>query len=219
MAAAIYVYDAMTMAHQGSGSTEALSLIFLIRNFYRWGLLGGNMENNIVRSVASYFQRSHKITTLRLDFRGVQVGLGYSEIQQVVNAAELIIKETNATKILILGYSYGSIVGASASSSISECIGYVMIAPPFAVSHWLFLFNSSYHINRAKENSSSSFNRLLLIGTRDNFTSKEYFMKTALEFPVENSTMKVIDNADHFFFGIEGEIIKEIDDWMRHFIV
>ena len=183
--------------------------------YFSWGLLGGNMNNNVVRSIASYFQRSLKYTTLRLDFRGVQVGWGYSEVRQVTEAAEFVIRNTAATKLLVVGYSYGSLIGASASANIPQCIGYIMIAPPFSVSNWLLLFNSSYHMKHAKENISNGFKRLMIIGSRDNFTSENNFRKTVARFPRANTTANVIDDADHFFFGIEIEVIKIVDEWVR----
>jgi len=180
----------------------------------RWGLLGGDMKNNVVFSVSKYFQ-SRSITTLRLNFKGMQVGWGYAEIKQVKMAASFLLNSeeiaSKPTKILIVGYSYGSFVGASASADIPECIGYVSIAPPFGVSHWLFMFNSSYHLKRAKM-ERSNFVRLLMIGTSDNFTSESMFNKIASTFP-KDTTTEVIQGVDHFFAGRENEVVKVIDAW------
>jgi len=196
----------------GYGSLCDLGSDLAVLILHPWGLLGGNRNNAVVCTVASYFQRGHKFTTLRMDFQGYQIGWGYSELKQVQEASKCILEETAASKILIVGYSYGSIVGASAASDITECVGYIMIAPPFAVSHWLFLFRSSYHLNRAKE---STCRNLLLIGTKDNFTTTEYFQDQANEFQQEKTVTKLIDDADHFFVGFEIEIIKHIDEWVR----
>jgi len=131
----------------------------------------------------------------------------------VEDAAKCLLSNCKEAKnILIVGYSYGSIIGASASFSIQECVGYVLIAPPFSVSHWLLLFNSSYHLKRAVERDNMA--RLLLIGTHDNFTSKSAFLKAASKFPVGVVT-KVISGLDHFFFGVEHRVILEIDEWIK----
>lgn len=129
------------------------------------------------------------------------------------DAAKFLLSSCNeARKVLIVGYSYGSIIGASSSSSISECAGYILIAPPFSVSHWLLLFNSSYHLKRAIERENMP--RLLLIGTNDNFTSKSEFLKAASKFP-DGTVTKVLNGLDHFFFGGEHKIVGEIEGWIK----
>jgi len=163
-------------------------------------------------TVTKYFH-AKRITTLRLNFKGYQISRGHDEVKQVEDAAKFLLSNCNeAQKVLIVGYSYGSIIGASASFSIQECVGYVLIAPPFSVSHWLLLFNSSYHLKRAVEKENMT--RLLLIGTHDNFTSKSAFLKAASKFPVGVAT-KVLSGLDHFFLGEEDRVISEIDEWIK----
>lgn len=43
-----------------------------------WGPLGGNMNNNVVLGVVFWFQRL-KVTTLRFDFCGSQIGRGHRQ--------------------------------------------------------------------------------------------------------------------------------------------
>jgi alpha/beta superfamily hydrolase len=51
-----------------------------------WGPLGGNLQNNVVLAAVLYFQKS-RITTLRFDFAGSQIGRGHYQVQQVCDAA------------------------------------------------------------------------------------------------------------------------------------
>lgn len=43
-----------------------------------WGPLGGNMDNNVVLGVVFWFQRI-RVTTLRFDFCGSQIGRGHRQ--------------------------------------------------------------------------------------------------------------------------------------------
>ena len=43
-----------------------------------WGPLGGNMNNNVVLALVFWFQRL-RITTLRFDFCGSQIGRGHQQ--------------------------------------------------------------------------------------------------------------------------------------------
>merc|ERR1712183_499856 len=74
------------------------------------------------------------------------------------------------TRILLIGYSYGSILCGSATSEIPECIGCVWIAPPFGVRHFLYMLCGNSHIDRARKRGSE-LPHLLIIGDNDNFTS------------------------------------------------
>jgi uncharacterized protein len=134
--------------------------------------------------------------------------------------------------ILLIGYSYGSLLAASASATIPECIGYISIAPPFGVQHWLLLFNSNYHLQQASKRKESYFQRLFLIGTNDNFTSESKFTSTIDQYftstsPKESSSVSsmseaslpiasaaVLKDADHFFARREKDVMDVIGQWL-----
>lgn len=182
-----------------------------------WGPLGGNMHNNVV--VAAYlFFKKLGITTLRFDFNGWQIGRGTAQVEQVKEAATLLLtnpqvpEEERPKHILLVGYSYGSLITASASADIPECIGAVSIAPPFAVKHWLLLFNSGYHIGQAKKRETLP--RLYLIGDQDNFTSEKVFKASIETFPQPSTTGAVLRDADHFFHRREKDVMNIISEWL-----
>lgn len=178
-----------------------------------WGPLGGNLHNNVVRAGTKYFQQSVGASTLRFDFVGWQVlSGGYSQQAQVVEAAQYLVEHTPATHILLVGYSYGSLLAASASATIDECVGVVSIAPPWAVQMWLLFFHSGKHLKQAQE--KESLPRLMIIGDQDNFTSVTKFEATLKQFPQETTTGVVLPNRDHFFHGKEAEVMKTIGDWL-----
>lgn len=174
-----------------------------------WGPLGGNMHNNVVVAACLYFQKIG-LTTARFDFHS-GFGRGYSQVQQVQEVASELKQQCGARLILLVGYSYGSLISGSTSADISDCLASIMIAPPFSVAHWLLMFNSSHHLTRSGE--KSSLPRLLIIGTEDNFTTELVFRRTIEEhFP--DATGAVIKDADHFFRHREKDVMDVIGQWL-----
>jgi alpha/beta superfamily hydrolase len=184
-----------------------------------WGPLGGNLHNPLVVAAVLYFQRLG-ITTVRFDFCGSGISRGYREVQQVQEVADSLLKgdfsknKTLApTHILLAGYSYGSLITASASASIPACVGCISIAPPFGVQHWLLMFNSDYHIEQATKRQSLP--RLCIIGDNDNFTSESLFSDIVeTRFPAETTTGAVVKGADHFFARREKDVMDVIGEWL-----
>ena len=113
------------------------------------------------------------------------------------------------THILLVGYSYGSLITASASAGIPNCIGTVSIAPPFGVQHWLLVFNSDYHLQQAAARDGLA--RLFLIGSRDNFTSETKF-KSIIDERFPAATGAILKDADHFFARREKDVMDVVGE-------
>ena len=184
-----------------------------------WGPLGGNMRNNVVASVCMYFQR-YGVSTIRFDFCGAQVGTGKAQVDQTVQlaretlAGNVLQSEARPRYLLMIGYSYGSLITASASADIyPSCIASISIAPPFGVKHWLLAFHSDYHLNRARLHPSMP--RLMIIGDKDNFTSEGLFQSIVKTFPAESTSGAVLKDLDHFFVRHERDILKVISQWIQ----
>lgn len=185
------------------------------------------MNNNVVLAIIVWFQRL-KITTMRFDFCGSQFGRGGRQVDQVREAANFLLtgqhqiskksssestaKKTPPKFILLVGYSYGSIISASASAKIPQCIGTVMISPPLAVRHWLYMFHGDHHLEQARKRGLPL---LMMIGSKDNFTSEDAFMDIVHTMPQNTTTGAVLKEADHFFRGRE----KDLMDIMGHWIL
>ncbi|KAI2488713.1 hypothetical protein MHU86_25767 [Fragilaria crotonensis] len=176
-----------------------------------WGPLGGNMKNNVVLATVLYFQKS-RITTLRFDFVGSQISRGRDEVQQVCDAADYLLRAlpNPPSRILLVGYSYGSLIAASASANIPECIGCISIAPPWSVQHWLLMFNSNYHMQQSRQREDLP--RLFVIGDHDNFTTEKMFLKMVKTF--RKSTGAVLKDANHFFVRREQDLMSIINQWL-----
>lgn len=192
-----------------------------------WGPLGGSMHNNVVAAVVLFFQKLG-VTTLRFNFVGLQIGRGNRQVKQVEDAANFLlegkhIQEQQATEsaqtqtrppsyILLVGYSYGSLITGSATAKIPRCIGFISIAPPISVGHWLTLFNANYHLEQARKRTSLP--RLMVIGAQDNFTSEDIFMDTVASFPSESTTGAILKEADHFFAHREKDLMAIVSQWL-----
>eukprot|EP00934_Nitzschia_sp_Nitz4_P001049 Nitzschia sp. Nitz4//scaffold126_size65214//44436//45295//NITZ4_006160-RA/size65214-snap-gene-0.53-mRNA-1//1//CDS//3329534701//1049//frame0 len=211
---------AVTLPYSGSNAQVAdfqSSLAVIVT--HPWGPLGGNMDNNVVLGVVFWFQRL-QITTLRFDFSGTQIGRGHQQVDQVKEAAEFLLsgsyhkrrKSRPPTRLLLVGYSYGSIISASASASIPQVIGVVSIAPPLGVRHWLYLFNGNYHLEQAKKRVDMP--QLLVIGDRDNFTSEPAFLEVVGAMNQRTATGAVLKGADHFFRGREKDLMDILGHWI-----
>ena len=178
------------------------------------------MQNNVVVAV-SYWFRKLGVTTLRFNFVGTQIGRGHKQVDQVKEAADFLLqgkhlntpqqsdissqkKRKAPESILLVGYSYGSLICGSATPSIPQCVGLIMIAPPLAVRHWLYLMNGNYHLAQARKRVS--MNRLFVIGSKDNFTSEKIFREIVDTFPEASSTGAVLKGADHFFARREKDL-------------
>lgn len=203
-----------------------------------WGPLGGNMHNNVVLSAAMFFQ-ALGVTTLRMDFATSQVSRGYKEVDQVVEAANFVLsgqhnngngtgshsenvdgrhssgkmnQRRNPTSILLVGYSYGSLIAGSASAGIPACIGSVSIAPPVDFKNWLLLFNAGHHVRQAQKRKTLP--RLFVIGTEDNFSSQKSFRHFVDGFPDDSTSAALIKHSDHFFNGSEKDLMNVVGQWL-----
>jgi alpha/beta superfamily hydrolase len=183
-----------------------------------WGPLGGNMNNNVVLAIAVWFQRLN-VTTMRFDFCGSQLGRGTRQVNQVKEASGFLLSGQHIRKpdsktttthskppiyILLVGYSYGSIISASASAQIPRCIGVAMISPPLAVRHWLYMFYGNHHLDQARR---SGLPLLMILGSNDNFTTEEAFMDVVETMPTNTTTGAVLKDVDHFFRGREQDLM------------
>jgi uncharacterized protein len=175
-----------------------------------WGLLGGNKYNNVVVAAALFFQSLH-MTTLRFDFTGNDIGFGTRQVRQLEQMAMAVVEQTAATKILLVGYSYGSIIAASCCT-IPGLIGLIAIAPPFGVAHWLFCFHSEYHLRQAQQHQPD-LPRLFVIGDADTFTDVATFETTLRKWYAGASSV-VLKGVDHFFRRKEKELMDVIGAWL-----
>lgn len=166
---------------------------------------GGNMHNNIVSAVFNKLINSN-ISCLRFNFRGVgrssgNHSNGMGELSDVKASVDFLINNKKCEKILICGYSYGAVIGSSAVNYSDKIIGFISISFP-----WDFM-GAKY-----KELSQTSKKKLFIQGNRDTVARYENFYEN-FNLYLNPKVSKIIDGADHFYWGYEEQVANAILDF------
>ncbi len=125
-------------------------------------LHGGNMYSHVIGGLFNELPQ-HGLSTIRFNFRGTSGSEGKhdggnAEQLDVLAAVNHLLAEVAADlPIIIVGYSFGAVVGLSAAHP--AVVGWVGIAPPLTMAP----------IDALASAASSSLPKHLIIGSADNF--------------------------------------------------
>jgi alpha/beta superfamily hydrolase len=149
------------------------------------------MDNPVVVRAAEIGAEAG-LATLRFNFRGVgassgQYAGGRGEQEDVIAALDALAAEAGAGRLGLLGYSFGAWMAALAASRDPRVVALALVAPP------LDLFDFGCLADHGPGPC------LLVAGSRDPHCPLDRF--TALAARLPGATVRVIDGADHFFFG------------------
>ncbi len=170
-------------------------------------LYGGDMDNPVVVRAADAC-RDAGLTTLRFNFRGVGKSggvhaQGEREQEDVLGALALLGKALGPTTPLgVIGYSFGAWVGSRVACSHDRVSGVVAIAPPLAFYDFGFLRTCRKRL-------------LLLAGSRDPYCPRGEFEQLVASLP--GAAARVIEGADHFFFGKLYPLGEAVAAWAHGF--
>lgn len=161
-------------------------------------LFGGEMNNPVVQSIKTVYQRKG-YTTLRFNFRGVgqsegRHDEGRGEKQDLV-AAAAFLRQQGITAIDLAGYSFGTWINASAAGALAVH-AMIMVSPPAA----MLEFEKDQPIDSLK---------LVVTGSEDEFAPPR-LVRPMVEGWNPDAAFYVIDGADHFFFGQISELEKTL---------
>ena len=163
-------------------------------------IYGGEMHNNVVESVIRAYQRQGH-STLRFNFRGVgQSEGGFDQgvgEQDDVRAALEYLGEMGKVSIDLAGYSFGAWVNAMGLGSYSQATRMIMISPPVN-----FMDFSSLDY--------SPTIRLVITGSEDDIAPPG-MIKEMLPQWNRDADFKIIQGADHFYWGKTREIERAIE--------
>ena len=167
-------------------------------------LYGGDMYNNVVSSVVKAYSQTG-YTTLRINFRGVgqsegAYGQGVGE-QEDVRAAIDYLFELGKSSIDLVGYSFGAWVNALGLKNLEQVQRVIMVSPPVNFIDFSFL-------------GYSSKIRLVIAGSADDI-GPPGMIQGMLATWNPDSEFKVIQGADHFYWGKTGEIEKIIKNFLE----
>jgi uncharacterized protein len=153
---------------------------------------GGSMDNDLVVALTRALGAAG-LATLRFDFRGVGASggaydHGRGEVEDVRAAAATLRTRLGVPRILLVGYSFGSVMALQAGSADAGGVaGIVAIGPPVRMMTLDFLKGSSVPL-------------AFVSGDRDQFCPLAT-LGAMREQVAPTSGLAVIAGADHFFGG------------------
>jgi len=165
-------------------------------------LFGGNMDNNVVLSVA-FALVEQGFATLRFNFRGVgnsqgQHSKGEQEHQEALGALEMLKAwpGVNGRRLGLAGYSFGSgvILGSAALHKKAGAIA--LISPSL----------------RALESTplkASKQPKLVITGDRDKLVQSPQ-LQPLLESFSHPPTCQIVAGADHYWVGQEEQLSRQV---------
>eukprot|EP00928_Gymnodinium_smaydae_P088931 TRINITY_DN72966_c0_g1_i1.p1 TRINITY_DN72966_c0_g1~~TRINITY_DN72966_c0_g1_i1.p1 ORF type:complete len:264 (-),score=36.36 TRINITY_DN72966_c0_g1_i1:412-1203(-) len=178
-----------------------------------WGPLGGSMDDPHPVTVCRMMAEAG-CSTARFNFRS-GINRGPTSVADVKAVASWFTEPRDgndalASQVLLVGYSYGSIIAAAAAAEIPQSIGYAVIGPPLAYTWALYLLNGGALLEQARNSSGKP--KLALLGTEDIFCSVPAFESFVDSLP-EPKTSMIKDGVDHF--GMYRYLRESLDTWIR----
>lgn len=167
-------------------------------------LYGGDMNNNVVEAVVEAY-RKKGYSTLRFNFRGVgQSGGSFDEgkgEQEDVNAALAQLGELGKSSIDLAGYSFGAWVNALGLKGFDDVKRVIMVSPPVNFIDFSFLgYNAKI--------------QLVIAGSRDDIAPPRIIEPMLVTWNPK-LRYKIIQGADHFYWGKTDEIKKIIQEFLE----
>jgi uncharacterized protein len=166
---------------------------------------GGTMDNRVVYHAAKAAVQAG-FAALRFNFRGVgrstgQFDQGIGEREDATSALRWLESRYPALDLALIGYSFGAWVGLEVGNSMPRVKALVGLGVP------LNLYDFSYLHSNPKPS-------LYIIGTDDEFCSRENLERFAGRLPAASSLQR-IEGSDHFFAGHIETVENLIADFFK----
>jgi hypothetical protein len=168
-------------------------------------LYGGDMDNPVViRAVEVAAQAG--LATIRFNFRGVGGSTGthgggtaeQEDLQSVLSHLRSALPD--GALVLAAGYSFGSVVGAHVAAR-GGVDALALIAPPVGVGDY-----------RRLPELPATVPLLVIAGTEDEYCPPDVLERLRAERP--GATFRVIEGANHFFFGKLFPLGEALGAWL-----
>lgn len=160
-------------------------------------LYGGSMHNNVVETLVRAALEAGW-SALRFNFRGVGGSSGRHDEgigeQKDVLAAASWLSQKAGPKITLLGYSFGSLVGARAAAEVPSLAGGVWVSPPLILGSlppW----------------PQDGGPLLIIAGTKDEFTSTQDLDTYVWDIGARANFI-CLEGRDHFWQRGESDLFK-----------
>ena len=154
---------------------------------------GGEMRNTVVSALTLAFQEAG-LATLRFNFRGVghsggSHGEGEAEVEDVKAAVTALLTRQPVSRVVVAGYSFGSLVGLRAGAA-DERVGVLIgVALPAGFRDPSFLLTANKPT-------------LLISGDTDTFSPIPELRQLVEKMP-DPKKLVTLAGVDHFFWGQE----------------
>jgi alpha/beta superfamily hydrolase len=170
-------------------------------------LYGGSMFNNVVEAALEAMWRLGW-ATLRFNFRGVgqsegEHGGGAGEAEDAAAAVHFLAGElgVNSQRIVLAGYSFGAMAAMKAASKLPNLGTLALIALPMRMADADALTQLQSAV-------------VLAAGDHDNYCPPAQLQAIHQAFG-SRAQLKIINGADHFFGGYEGELADALEAMLR----
>lgn len=166
-------------------------------------LYGGDMYNNVVEAIVQAY-REKEYSTLRFNFRGVGSSQGVHDNgigeQEDVRSALKYLSDLGKGCIDLAGYSFGAWVNALGLETFEQVGRMIMVSPPVNFVDFSFLtYNPKI--------------QLVIVGTNDEIAGLKG-VEDMLPTWNPEAVLKVIQGADHFYWGKTGELKSVIQEFL-----
>ncbi|KAG5716786.1 hypothetical protein E4T56_gene7911 [Termitomyces sp. T112] len=192
-----------------------------------WPWLGGHKDDSVLCPLASHLYTDN-YHILRYNSRGVGLSTGWASFTGFSEAKDLedlvtwaTQQITNLKSLVLIGYSYGSLIASLHPIIPSIKTAHILISYPLGPRGWLTLFHTGTYSAKLRELVHNPDSHVLVIfGDRDEFTSVEKYREwqKSLEEVSASERLRVVEvaAASHFWEGLFGwELRTEIGSWLR----
>jgi alpha/beta superfamily hydrolase len=184
---------------QPAGTAKGQALILHPHPLY-----GGSMHNNVVEALLRGALAAGW-GALRFNFRGVGGSTGTHDggrgEQEDVVAAAAWLAQHHPGPLAIMGYSFGTLVGAATAARVPDLAAGVWVAPPLAMGElapW----------------PPDAGPLLLIAGDDDEFGRVEALGAYAAGLGARGRLL-ALEGVDHFFWGLESVLVSETAAWLE----
>ena len=163
--------------------------------------MGGSMNNSVVDALVDGYSLNG-FSTLRFNFRGVSRSEGFYDNgngeQDDLMGAVTFLQNQNKTGIVLAGYSFGAWIITNVLKRHDQFSDIVLVSPP------IDYFDIDFSDLEGKIG-------LIICGEQDQFCNL-----TKLKGFTDGiaSKLDVVHEADHFYWGREGQIVAKIGNYL-----
>ena len=180
-----------------------------------WGPMGGSMHDPNVLALADTLGESGGVTTLRFNFR-CGIGRGHSSADDI-RAAWAFLRsccDPPPSRLILAGYSYGSLCVADAAPSLREHLSaLILLAPPLSFAAPLFFCRD---VTSPLQRGEARAPALLISGTADQFCSARRYERFSRGFSGgARATMLSVRGADHFSLWMMAAPAAQLASWLQ----